>query len=253
MQANENIAHRLKIYQTFHKEFHRNEDCDWIVPIGVNGYQAPGVQPDSEGANIAALNPWYNELTAFYWVWKNSDADIVGFYHYRRYLNYVIDETWNQRATVGLPTEAHIVEYLTHPTQCAQLRRMLNVSDIVLPKTVPSLRSVEDHYLHFHEREPWEAFMAELEVRYPDHHSQFDIFRVTGLTPICNIFAMRRTLFNEYCEELFPVIDSVFKKIGPRYDSYNNRYPGFLAERFLGFWLHIRGLRSIEVPLIQLM
>jgi hypothetical protein len=31
-----------------------------------------------------------------------------------------------------------------------------------------------------------------------------------------------------------------------------DRYPGFLAERFLGFWLHMKGLRVLEVPLLLL-
>lgn len=242
----------LRIYQTFHKDFYRNTNCDWIVPVGVNGYDAPGVQPDSEGPNIADLNPYYNELTAYYWAWKNSDADIVGFYHYRRYLNFLIDETWKDRLIVATPAEAGIVGYLTHPGQYNRVRSMLNVCDIVLPKTLPAARSIEDHYLEHHPREPWDAFLSALETAYPEHRAHLDLFRLTGIGPICNIFVMRRELFSEYCAELFSIIDPIFKKIGPQYDTHGNRYPGFLAERFLAFWVHIRRLRTIEVPLIQL-
>jgi hypothetical protein len=249
----ENSNPKIKIYQTFHKPFHHNPDCNWVQPVGVNGYCAPGVQADSDGQNISALNPYYNELTAYYWVWKNSTADTVGFYHYRRYLNYVIDETWKYGTTVGLPADENIVGYLTHAAQYDRLNRILNVCDVVVPKKAASDRSIEEHYLHHHEHGPWKAFVAALESRYPQYHDHIDVLRLSCITSICNIFVMKRPLFNQYCTELFSVIDPIFAEFGPRYDSYNNRYPGFLAERFLGFWLHIRQLRSFEAPLIQLL
>jgi hypothetical protein len=249
----ENSNPKIKIYQTFHKPFHHNPDCNWVQPVGVNGYCAPGVQADSDGQNISALNPYYNELTAYYWVWKNSTADTVGFYHYRRYLNYVIDETWKYGTTVGLPADENIVGYLTHAAQYDRLNRILNVCDVVVPKKSASDRSIEEHYLHHHEHGPWKAFVAALESRYPQYHDHIDVLRLSCITSICNIFVMKRPLFNQYCTELFSIIDPIFAEFGPRYDSYNNRYPGFLAERFLGFWLHIRQLRSFEAPLIQLL
>jgi hypothetical protein len=250
---NENSNPKLKIYQAFHKPFHNNPGCNWIQPVGVNGYCAPGVQADSDGQNISALNPYYNELTAYYWVWKNSTADTVGFYHYRRYLNYVIDETWKYGTTVGLPADENIVGYLTHAAQYDRLNRILNVCDVVVPKKAASDRSIEEHYLYHHEHGPWKAFVAALESRYPQYHDHIDVLRLSCITSICNIFVMKRPLFNQYCTELFAIIDPIFAEFGPRYDSYNNRYPGFLAERFLGFWLHIRQLRSFEAPLIQLL
>jgi hypothetical protein len=36
------------------------------------------------------------------------------------------------------------------------------------------------------------------------------------------------------------------------YDSYNNRYVGFLAERFLSFWIDKNKLRYFEVPLLMI-
>jgi hypothetical protein len=250
---NENSPPKVTIYQTFHKPFDRNPDCEWIQPVGVNGYCAPGVQPDSEGQNISALNPYYNELTAYYWAWKNSTADVVGFYHYRRYLNYLIDETWKFGLTTGLPTDENVIRYLTQSAQHERLNKILNVCDVVIPKKTASERSIEEHYLHHHAHGPWNAFLAALESHYPQHRDHIDMLRLTCLAPICNIFVMRRALFNEYCAELFAIIDPIFEEFSHPYDAYNNRYPGFLAERFLGFWLHIRQLRSFEVPLVQLM
>lgn len=244
---------QLTIYQTFHKDYVRNADCPWIQPVGVNGYQAEGFRSDGEGDdNISSLNSFYCELTAQYWVWKNATADVVGFYHYRRYLNYVFDATWQYQTTVGVPGDASFLSYLTADGQRSKLGEILDVTDAIVPKRAGSNRSIEAHYLAHHPAETWHAFMEELHDQHPGYRKFMPLFKLNSTMSNCNMVVIRREMFNDYCEELFPLIDAVYARIGAPYDSYNNRYPGFLAERFLGFWLHARGLRTFEVPLILL-
>ena len=40
---------------------------------------------DNSGDNISALNPWWGELTAVYWLLKNTTAPLIGNCQYRRY------------------------------------------------------------------------------------------------------------------------------------------------------------------------
>lgn len=44
-----------------------------------------GIQGDDIGDNISKKNPYYSELTAQYWAWKNLDCEYIGFCHYRRF------------------------------------------------------------------------------------------------------------------------------------------------------------------------
>lgn len=243
---------QLTIYQTFHKDFARNAQCSWIQPVGVNGYTAPGVQSDAEGDNIASLNPYYCELTAQYWAWKHSTAPVVGFCHYRRYLNFLVDATWEYHTTVGIPNAPGILAYLTADVQRMRLQAMLGVADAVVARRSGTTKSIQDQYLTHHPRETWLAFIEEISANHPECRPYLNLYALSTAFSACNVYVMRREHFLAYNAELFPLIDKVFQTIGTPYDSYNNRYPGFLAERFLGLWLHAHRLRTFEVPMVQL-
>ena len=62
-----------------------------FIPIHVGAANSKHVLPDcirdDVGDNISFKNNNYCELTAFYWAWKNVEADYYGFFHYRRLLN----------------------------------------------------------------------------------------------------------------------------------------------------------------------
>ena len=77
----------VSIYVLTHKKF----DCpidEMYLPLlngSINYNDDFGYLRDDSGDNISDLNKYYAEMTGEYWAWKNSDADIIGFCHYRRY------------------------------------------------------------------------------------------------------------------------------------------------------------------------
>ena len=106
----------IEIYQTFHRPFPYKKQCEWIKPVGVGGYSEPGFLTDNTGDNIANLNPYYSEFTTMYWVWKNRQLpDVVGFYHYRRYLHidqYDDNFRWGGKIDKGTHFQ---VDYIEEP------------------------------------------------------------------------------------------------------------------------------------------
>ncbi|MBQ7303353.1 MAG: DUF4422 domain-containing protein, partial [Alphaproteobacteria bacterium] len=87
--------YNIKLYDCYHKQT-RILKNDIVYPIQV-GKQLSNIkldmQGDNTGDNISEKNPFYNELAGTYWIWKNVKADIVGVFHYRRYLNFINRDT----------------------------------------------------------------------------------------------------------------------------------------------------------------
>lgn len=87
----------VKIYTSHHKPS-AFLNAAIIKPLHVgkaNSYNEIGCPGDDTGDNISFKNPFYCELTAHYWVWKNEElADYVGFMHYRRHLNFSEKQTF---------------------------------------------------------------------------------------------------------------------------------------------------------------
>lgn len=244
-------ASSIQVFQTFHKDYPSNPSSSWLRPVGVGGYQHEGFESDASGVNIAALNPAYCELTVQYWAWKNTKSEHVGFCHYRRLMNFVIDQTWLAPGNSSLPVDAGLVDYLSSPAQLQRLQILMGHWDVVVPRQVKTVPSIEHQYLACVERAPWEAFLRVIKLVYSAHRGAEDYFRLAPQAPMWNMFVMRRELFEAYCRDLFLVMDAVYEQIGAPYDAYQNRYPGFLGERFLGFWLYLKQPRVCEVPMLH--
>lgn len=78
----------IKILVATHKKYWMLQDSVYLpVQLGSAINKTLGYQRDDEGENISAKQPYYAELTAMYWAWKNLKADYIGINHYRRYFS----------------------------------------------------------------------------------------------------------------------------------------------------------------------
>ena len=189
-----------------------------------------------------------------YWVWRNTKTEYVGLYHYRRYLSYLIDNALkNQQYALTIDRTQANVDYLASDAQRDALLGKLKVFDVVMPRKFPHFPSIEVFYTSIVEPEPWRVFVEEVKNFYPKEIPADKYFQVSAESTLCNMFVTRWEIFDAYCQDLFQIIDRVFQKVGPKFsDPHQNRYPGFLAERFFGYWLHIKNISNLEVPMVIL-
>jgi hypothetical protein len=70
---------------------------------------------------------------------------------------------------------------------------------------------------------------------------------------------MRRDIFVRYTTELFAILENIWQNSDDNYPTQQTtsepfpwRYPGFLGERFMPFFLYANSLKKIQVPLVIL-
>lgn len=164
---------------------------------------------DDTGYSISHKNKQFCELTALYWIWKNSKEDIVGLEHYRRH--FLLPDNWKDKM-------------------------VSDKIDAILPTPLFVVPSLAQNYKDRHVADDWEYMMAELKLLYPeDYQAAIDFFDTNLYSP-CNMFIMRKDILNAMCSWMFPILFACVEHGGEREDKYQNRYPGFLAERLITFF-----------------
>ena len=176
----------IKIYTCHHKPS-AFLDSALVQPIHVgkaNNLNEIGCPGDDGGDNISFKNPFYCELTAHYWVWKNSQpADYVGFMHYRRHFNFSEDQSFPEDNWGVVNHEVIDEEYHEKfGLNDATITQCLAGVDIVLPKKWDvSAAGSKNNYQHYKVSnylhiEDYDAALEILGEIYPEYKPAADKF-----------------------------------------------------------------------------
>ena len=244
-----------------HKPFLFPKGLDWLRPmISLECPPLPGLLRNDSGQNIAALGNFYNELTGLYWLWKNqASARIAGLFHYRRYLNF-LENTPGASVRpfeVTAPASLETLRFLTAPFQRERLEQLLDVYDAIVPQAVIEPCSIEQQYLWNHAKEPWERFWEIVFGLYPHYAKYRSFLTLSNKFHFNNIVVCKKPWLDAYAAQLFPALEALTKELGfpesqPGKRFQDRRYPAYLAERFLMFYLHVNGVRAYDAQLVTL-
>lgn len=217
------INKKIEIYIAIHKKARVLQKNGYIpIQVGAEGKENLGYLRDNTGDNISCKNPNYCELTALYWIWKNSNADIVGLVHYRRYF-------FNGFFTKNM--EKAISE--------EKISNYLSKYDIILPKPYyTGKNTVEQQYGIDHNIGDYEKLRDIIKENTPDYLEAFDIVSKRRYFYNFNMFVMNKILFDEYAKWVFDVLFELEKYVDiSEYSDYNKRIYGFLSERLFNVWI----------------
>lgn len=96
-------------------------------------------EKDNTGDNISEKNLNYSELTALYWLWKNTQAEYKGLAHYRRH--------FSNKSRINMFATGTFEDVL----KSEKLQQLLEQTDIILPnKRNYYVETIESHYNHTH-------------------------------------------------------------------------------------------------------
>ena len=196
-----------------------------------NSANMVGYQRDDRGVNISFKNANYNELTAVYWAWKNlKNVDVIGLVHYRRYF-----------LKAGKPSVVNVLNE-------EQLRAMLNEHDVILPKKRKYyIESNYSHYVHAHHKEPLDATRDIIATNFSEYLPSFDKVMSKREAHMFNMFVMRRTIFNNYCEWLFDILQKLELRIDiSSYSTQETRVFGYIAEVLMDVWIDTNNINYVE-------
>ena len=186
---------------------------------------------DNIGDNIAHKNISYCELTALYWLWKNSNDKKIGLCHYRRLFTF--EELGNNA----------IVPF-------SELSKLLKKYDIILPPIYHNNTTVYDHYVSSHMQTDIYNVGKIIDDIYPKYSESFSHILNGNNEYGFNIFVSNRELMEEYCIWLFDILERLESITNiTDYDDYQKRIFGFLSERLFTTWIYHRKLLIKELPI----
>lgn len=216
----------IKIIVAAHKNYQFPND-EGYLPLQVGralSQNVLSIAGDDTGDNISNLNKHFCELTGLYWLWKNTNADVYGLVHYRRYFK---------------PLSEGLLLSGQHIATSDELANMLEKYDIVLSvKRNYWIETIRQHYKNAHYESDLSVVEAVIAEKYPEYSQAFTKVMDGRRLSLFNMFVLRSEQFNSYCDWLFSVLFEVEKRIPYKdYGPYQGRVLGFLAERLLNVWV----------------
>lgn len=234
---------KVKVIIATHKKYTMPEDELYIpLQVGAEGKEDLGYVKDNEGENISSKNPYYCELTALYWAWKNLDEDYVGLSHYRRHFtcSKKIPKKEEDKFSILLSKK--------------ETEKILENTDIILPKKRKYyIENLYNHYKHTMHVGPLDETRKIIEEQCPEYIVEFDKLQKRTSAHMFNMFIMKKEYFNQYCEWMFKILFELEKRIDPKqYDSFHARYLGRISELLLDVWINTNNLKYEEVKVIDM-
>ncbi|MBQ9485329.1 MAG: DUF4422 domain-containing protein [Clostridia bacterium] len=223
-----------------HKPYEFPSDTPYLpVQVGAAVTEKFGTNFDDSGDNISEKNPYYCELTALYWAWKNLDADAIGLVHYRRYFAGDLKFSVSGRKIGVLDGK--------------QCQKLLEKADVILPKKRRYyIETLYSHYAHTLYVEPLDIAGEIIKENHAEFYAEFLRLKKRRSAHMFNMAIMKKEILCGYCEWLFSVLFELEKRVDyTMYDKFHARFFGRISELLLDVYINVKGIKYKEIKVVS--
>ena len=195
---------------------------------------------DNSGDNISKKNSSYCELTVLYWAWKNSNSDIKGLCHYRRFFSY------DKNDTLVPAIKSDIKHLIKDSISQKEIENVFNNNyDIILTKSyTPYPKTVYDELRKYCYTDDIMKMQEVFEEQYPDYLNTLKKILKSNNISYYNMMIAPRHIFDNYCEWVFDILEKIENKCDiSKYDQQHKRLYGYLAEVLLNVYVYHNNLK----------
>ena len=249
---------KIEIYVAYHNDSRRFQN-NFLTPIFVGKNSASeelkcklsDMIGDDTGENISSKNQNYAELTAMYWIWKNSKADYKGLFHYRRFLNFKDNEKF---------FEENDADFMDKIGNKEEYKVVIEDNDLMLPKIYHfhEYMTIYEQYDFAHNIKDLNIALEILDEKYPKmtEHTKHIVHNYRKMYT-CNLFVAKKEIYDDAMQWLFDILFELEKRIDvSTYDEQNKRVFGFLSERLLTIYftylIENQDVKYTELPVAML-
>jgi len=258
----------VEICVCYHKESKLFEnECLKPIQVGADCTDLElGLEKDNTLDNISYKNFHYAELTAMYWLWKNSNAKVKGLLHYRRFLDLYKEINGTEELyTVQYDDISDTNQFLDSLGLTEKrINELLEDYDIIT-RTKQNLRiwshyTVKTHYQKEHTAAHLDLATEAIKKLYPQYLNTWKNLLNQTYSYFTNTIIMKSSDYNCFCEWLFNILFEVERSIN-LYDAElapntkKARWAGFLGERLTALYIIYQkenGKKVAEFPSVVL-
>lgn len=209
------------IYINKHKEYHNPIPEDYAELYGGNLFK------DTESDNINYLNPYINEATGLYYLWKNKNDEYIGLCHYKMFFKYNDDILSLKDA-----------------------KEILKDHDIIIRHDMPFCITLYEQLKIMVENTPYlDKWLNEYYKKIPD----FKDFLQRKSFNNSEMFVCKKELIDKYCEWLFPIVIPIAEKFvqTDKDKVFNTRLIGHILERLFAYWIWKNNLKTYRMDVLD--
>ena len=222
---------KIKILVTYPSK-HKIIKNDFCEPIQIGkkftNIHLSDILSDDFGENISALYPYYSEITAMYWAWKNFSKigtdKYIGFMHYNKH--FILNECFTNNETLDnnlYGFSCYTIKKIDNDyynnigLDKKNITSLMDKYDVLCIKKgslkVFNFDDIETEFFQKIKSLSFSEFSQIISDLFPDYKVNLSKIGKMNVRYFNNMFIMNKELFFDYSNFLFSILDVVYSKI----------------------------------------